>query len=279
MMSFRPSTEEMLYVLTQVVQAEHLLQALPAHAEVDAELMAQLTNEAGKFVVSVIAPLNRIGDETGARWHEGAVTMPPSFRDAYQAFWQAGWPALSAAPEDGGQGLPAVLEPMLFEMLSAANQAWTMAPDLLHGAYDCLKSHGTQELKDRYLGKLASGEWLPTMCLTEPQAGSDLGLVSTRAVAQDDGSYRISGGKIFISSGDRDLSDNMVHLVLARLPDSAPAPKACHCFWCPSSCRTVHASLCTASASKRKWACMAAPLALCVLKRQPAGSSVRVDAA
>jgi alkylation response protein AidB-like acyl-CoA dehydrogenase len=223
----------MLYVLTQVVHAERRLQELPAHAEVDAELMAQLMDEAGKFVASVIAPLNRIGDETGARWSDGAVTMPPGFRDAYQAFWQAGWPALAAAPEDGGQGLPAVLEAMLFEMLSAANHAWTMAPDLLHGAYDCLKAHGTQELKDRYLGKLASGEWLPTMCLTEPHAGSDLGLVNTRAVAQADASFQISGSKIFISSGEHDLSDNIVHLVLARLPDAPPGPKGLSLFLVP----------------------------------------------
>ncbi len=232
-MLFKPRTDEMLYVLTQVVHAERQLQELPAHAEVDGELMTQLVDEAGKFVASEIAPLNRVGDETGARWSDGAVTMPPGFRDAYQAFWQAGWPALAAAPEDGGQGLPAVLEAMLFEMLSAANHAWTMAPDLLHGAYDCLKAHGSQELKDRYLGKLASGEWLPTMCLTEPHAGSDLGLVSTRAVPQSDGSYQISGSKIFISSGEHDLSDNIVHLVLARLPDAPPGPKGLSLFLVP----------------------------------------------
>jgi alkylation response protein AidB-like acyl-CoA dehydrogenase len=232
-MLFKPRIDEMLYVLSQVVHAERELQELPAHAEVDGELMTQLLDEAGKFVASVIAPLNRIGDETGARWRDGAVTMPPGFRDAYQAFWQAGWPALAAAPEDGGQGLPTVLEAMLFEMLSAANHAWTMAPDLLHGAYDCLKAHGTPELKDRYLGKLASGEWLPTMCLTEPEAGSDLGLVSTRAVAQADGSYRLSGSKIFISSGEHDLSENIVHLVLARLPDAPPGPKGLSLFLVP----------------------------------------------
>ena len=232
-MLYKPRTDEMLYVLTQVVHAERQLQELPAHAEVDAALMAQLMDEAGKFVASEIAPLNRMGDETGARWKDGTVTMPPGFRDAYQAFWQAGWPALAAAPEDGGQGLPAVLEAMLFEMLSAANHAWTMAPDLLHGAYDCLKAHGSQELKDRYLGKLASGEWLPTMCLTEPHAGSDLGLVSTRAVAQADGSYQISGSKIFISSGEHDLTDNIVHLVLARLTDAPPGPKGLSLFLVP----------------------------------------------
>jgi len=232
-MLFKPRTDEMLYVLTQVVHAERLLQALPAHAEVDADLMAQLLDESGKFVASVIAPLNRVGDETGARWHEGAVTMPPGFRDAYQAFWQAGWPALSAAVEDGGQGLPAVLEAMLFEMLSGANHGWTMAPDLLHGAYECIKAHGDDALKERYLRKLASGEWLPTMCLTEPQAGSDLGQVRTRAIADGRGDYLISGTKIFISSGEHDLSDNIVHLVLARLPDSAPGAKGLSLFLVP----------------------------------------------
>ena len=127
-MLYKPRTDEMLYVLTQVVHAERQLQELPAHAEVDAALMAQLMDEAGKFVASEIAPLNRMGDETGARWKNGTVTMPRGFRDAYQAFWQAGWPALAAAPEDGGQGLPAVLEAMLFEMLSEPDARDPNAP-------------------------------------------------------------------------------------------------------------------------------------------------------
>jgi alkylation response protein AidB-like acyl-CoA dehydrogenase len=223
----------MVFVLAQVIQGTRLLQELPQHGELDTDLIQQLMDEAGKFVGAVIAPLNRAGDEIGVRFKDGKVTMPPGFRDAYRAFWQAGWPALAAATDDGGQGLPVVLEAMLFEMLSAANHAWTMAPDLLHGAYECIRNHGTDELKARYLQKLATGEWLATMCLTEPQAGSDLGLVSTRALAQPDGSYQLSGSKIFISGGEHDLSDNIVHLVLARLPDSAPGAKGLSLFLVP----------------------------------------------
>jgi alkylation response protein AidB-like acyl-CoA dehydrogenase len=209
------------------------LQALPALAEVDAELMQQVLEEAGKFVGEVIAPLNRDGDEIGAQWADGAVTMPPGFKDAYQSFWQSGWPALTASTEDGGQGLPTVLEAMLYEMLSAANHSWTMAPGLLHGAYECIKHHASDELKAHYLEKVATGEWLATMCLTEPHAGSDLGLARTKAVPLPDGQYAVSGTKIFISGGEHDLTDNIVHLVLARLPDAPRGPKGLSLFLVP----------------------------------------------
>ncbi len=230
---YAPRTTEMHFVLSRVLNAPTQLQSLPAFAEVDAELMQQVLEEAGKFVGEVIAPLNRDGDEIGAQWEDGAVTMPPGFKAAYQAFWQAGWPALASSPEDGGQGLPAVLEVMLYEMLSAANHGWTMAPGILHGAYECVKHHGSEELKALYLHKLATGEWLSTMCLTEPHAGSDLGLARTKAVPMPDGRYAVSGTKIFISSGDHDLTDNIVHLVLARLPDAPPGPKGLSLFLVP----------------------------------------------
>ena len=230
---FQPPTDKMFFILEQVLQAPGLLQALPAHEEVDTALMQQVVEEAGKFVGEVVAPLNREGDETGARFKDGVVTTPPGFRAAYQAFWQAGWPALSAATEDGGQGLPVVLEAMLYEMLSGANHGWTMAPGLLHGAYECLRHHGSPEQKALYLEKLATGEWLATMCLTEPHAGSDLGLVRTKAVPMADGRYALSGTKIFISGGEHDLTDNIVHLVLARLPDAPPGPKGLSLFVVP----------------------------------------------
>ncbi len=233
MNAYTPRTDEMHFVLAQVLGAPARLQALPAFKEVDPELMQQVLDEAGKFVAKVIAPLNRAGDEIGAKCKDGAVTMPPGFRDAYQAFWQAGWPALSASPDDGGQGLPSVLEAMLYEMLSAANHGWTMAPGLLHGAYECIKHHASDALKALYLQKVASGEWLATMCLTEPHAGSDLGLCRTQALPQPDGTYQLSGTKIFISGGDHDLSDNIVHLVLARLPDAPPGPKGLSLFLVP----------------------------------------------
>ena len=233
MNTYQPRTDDMQFLLSRVLNAPAQLQALPAFAEVDAALMQQVLEEAGKFVGEVIAPLNRDGDEIGAQWADGAVTMPPGFKGAYQAFWQAGWPALASSTEDGGQGLPSVLEAMLYEMLSAANMGWTMAPGLLHGAYECIKHHASDELKDQYLAKVATGEWLATMCLTEPHAGSDLGLARTKAIPLPDGQYAVSGTKIFISGGEHDLSDNIVHLVLARLPDAPPGPKGLSLFLVP----------------------------------------------
>ncbi|MEA3394083.1 MAG: acyl-CoA dehydrogenase family protein [Pseudomonadota bacterium] len=232
-MDYQPRLDDIQHILTAVLDAPAQLQALPPFAEVDTDLMQQVQEEAGKFVASEIAPLQRIGDETGCRFDAGVVTAPPGFRQAYQAFWQGGWPSLACATEDGGQGLPSVLEAVLYEMLSAANHGWTMAPGLLHGAYECLKHHGSEELKTRYLEKIATGEWLATMCLTEPHAGSDLGLVRTKATPQGDDSYRISGTKIFISGGEHDLSDNIVHLVLARLPDAPAGPKGLSLFLAP----------------------------------------------
>ena len=233
MNDYQVPVSDISFILFDALQGASQLAELPALAEADEALMRQLLEEMGKFVSGRIAPLNRVGDETGARWHDGAVTMPPGFRDAYQAFWQSGWPALSAAPEDGGQGLPSVLEATLYESLSAANHGWTMAPGLLHGAYECLKHHGSEELKAQYLSRIATGEWLATMCLTEPHAGSDLGLASTRATPQADGSHRISGTKIFISGGEHDLTDNIVHLVLAREPGAPSGPKGLSLFLVP----------------------------------------------
>ena len=242
MNAYQPQPAEQRFILQNVLQASKQLAALPAFSDFDEDLLTQVTDEAGKFVGEVIAPLNRDGDEIGARWKDGAVTMPPGFRDAYQAFWQAGWPALACATDDGGQGLPAVLEAMLYENLSAANHGWTMAPGLLHGAYECIKHHASDELKARYLEKVATGEWLATMCLTEPHAGSDLGLCRTKAVPQSDGSFRLTGTKIFISGGEHDLTDNIVHLVLARLPDAPPGPKGLSLFLVPKFYANGHRS-------------------------------------
>ena len=233
MSDYQPQLDDVEFILQQVLNAPERIARMPAFAEVDADLMSQILDESGKFIAEQIAPLNRTGDEVGAKWKDGAVTMPPGFKDAYQAFWQAGWASLSTSPDDGGQGLPAVLESVLYEWLSAANHGWTMAPGLLHGAYECIKHHASDELKAQYLNKVGTGEWLATMCLTEPHAGSDLGLASTKAVPQADGSYAISGTKIFISGGEHDLTDNIVHLVLARLPDAPPGPKGLSLFLVP----------------------------------------------
>jgi alkylation response protein AidB-like acyl-CoA dehydrogenase len=232
-MNYQPQVADTFHLIANVLGAPMKLQALAPFTDIDADLMQQVLVEAGKFAGEVVAPLNRDGDEIGCRFDAGKVTTPPGFREAYKAFLQAGWPAIAAAAEDGGQGLPAVLEAVLYENLSAANHGWTMAPGLLHGAYECIKHHASEDLKALYLEKVATGEWLATMCLTEPHAGSDLGLCRTKAVAQFDGSYRISGTKIFISGGEHDLSDNIVHLVLARLPDAPPGPKGLSLFLVP----------------------------------------------
>jgi alkylation response protein AidB-like acyl-CoA dehydrogenase len=232
-MNYQPRLEDIQFILEKVLHVPQRIAELPAFAEVDADLINQVLDEAGKFVANEIAPLNRVGDEVGVQFNQGHVTMPPGFKDAYQAFWQSGWASLCTATEDGGQGLPAVLESVLYEWLSAANHGWTMAPGLLHGAYECIKHHASDELKEQYLSKVGTGEWLATMCLTEPHAGSDLGLARTKAVPQTDGSYQISGTKIFISGGEHDLTDNIVHLVLARLPDAPAGPKGLSLFLVP----------------------------------------------
>jgi alkylation response protein AidB-like acyl-CoA dehydrogenase len=244
-MNYQPRLEDIQFILEKVLHVPQRIAELPAFAEVDADLMNQVLDEAGKFVANEIAPLNRVGDEVGAQFNQGHVTMPPGFKDAYQAFWQSGWASLCTATEDGGQSLPAVLESVLYEWLSAANHGWTMAPGLLHGAYECIKHHASDELKAQYLSKVGTGEWLATMCLTEPHAGSDLGLARTKAVPQADGSYHISGTKIFISGGDHDLTENIVHLVLARLPEAPAGPKGLSLFLVPKfyadgSCSAVH---------------------------------------
>ncbi|WP_426305999.1 acyl-CoA dehydrogenase family protein [Acidovorax facilis] len=232
-MQARQALTDIQFLLTEVLQAPARWQALAPFADTDGELAAQVLDEAAKFVDSAIAPLQRTGDEEGCRFDAGQVHTPAGFRDAYQAFWQAGWPSLSCAPEDGGQGLPAVLECVLFEWLAGANHGWTMAPGLLHGAYECIKHHASDELKAQYLEKVATGEWLATMCLTEAHAGSDLGMVRTRGVPQPDGSARVNGSKIFISGGEHDLTGNIVHLVLARLPDAPAGPKGLSLFLVP----------------------------------------------
>jgi alkylation response protein AidB-like acyl-CoA dehydrogenase len=224
-MDYRPRPEDHRFILNAVLDAPSKLRTLAPFAEVDEALQGQVLDEAARFVAEAVAPTNRGGDEIGCHFSQGEVTTPPGFREAYRAFVDGGWPGLSAAPEDGGQGLPTMLEAILYEWLSAANHGFTMAPGLLHGAYACLKNHGSEELRARYLSKLASGEWLATMCLTEAHAGSDLGQVRARAVPQADGSLRVSGGKIFISGGEHDLTANIVHLVLCRLPDAPAGPK------------------------------------------------------
>jgi alkylation response protein AidB-like acyl-CoA dehydrogenase len=206
---------------------------MPHFAELDADTARAVLEEAGKFASEVLAPINSAADLQGCTWRDGEVSTPAGYREAYAAFVEGGWPALPCHPEDGGQGLPALLDAALGEMIAAANHGWTMYPGLLHGAYECLRAHGSDALKSRYLPKIASGEWLATMNLTEPQAGSDLGLLRSKAEQRPDGSFAITGSKIFISGGEHDLTDNIVHLVLARLPEAPPGTKGISLFLAP----------------------------------------------
>lgn len=212
-----------LFVLRRVLRAQERLAQLPAYAEVDDALLAQVAEAAHDFTQGMLAPLNASGDREGCTLaDDGEVFAPAGFRAAWQAFVEAGWPALACHPDDGGQGLPHVIDVVLHEAVAAANPAWGMYFGILHGGYACLRAHGSAALKARYLADIASGRVLVTMALTEAQAGSDLGLVRTRAEPHADGSLRVAGTKIFISGGDHDLTRQIVHLVLARLP-GAPA--------------------------------------------------------
>ena len=233
MWQYQPPLRDIRFVTEELLNLPAQWAQIPAFAEVDADTARQVVEEAGKFASEVLAPLNAVGDIEGCTLKDGVVTTPKGFREAYQAFVQAGWPALACEPEVGGQGLPQSLNAVLHEMLNSANHAWNMYPGLLHGAYESLLAHATPELKARYLPKVVSGEWLSTMCLTEAHAGSDLGLLKTRAEPQPDGSYRVSGTKIFISGGEHDLTDNIVHMVLARIAGAPAGTKGLSLFLVP----------------------------------------------
>jgi len=224
---------DMQFVMHELLNVESELKAMPSHADLDAETINQVLEEAGKFCSEVVFPINQSGDIEGCTWNNGAVTTPSGFKQAYEQYVEAGWPALGCDPEFGGQGLPVFVNNALYEMLNSANQAWTMYPGLSHGAYECLHEHGTPEQQSLYLPKLVSGEWTGTMCLTEPHCGTDLGILRTKAVPDTDDSYLVTGTKIFISSGEHDLAANIIHLVLARLPDAPPGTKGISLFVVP----------------------------------------------
>jgi alkylation response protein AidB-like acyl-CoA dehydrogenase len=233
MWSYVPPLRELQFVLEDLLDAPARWASLPPYADADAATARQVLEEAGRFAAGVLAPLNAIGDREGCTWEGGEVATPAGFREAYRAYVEAGWPALACSPDWGGQGLPMGLQLALNEMLHSANHAWAMYPGLAHGAYECLLVHGTPALQQRYLPRIVSGEWLATMCLTEAQAGSDLALVRTRAepvgvsadTIESGGEVRVTGSKIFISGGEHDLADNIVHLVLVRLPDAPPGSR------------------------------------------------------
>jgi alkylation response protein AidB-like acyl-CoA dehydrogenase len=220
---------DMRFVLNELHGAE----PLPGQEEFTSELTDTILEEAGKFCAEVLLPLNASGDLEGCHFENGVVRTPAGFKEAYKGFTEAGWGALNADPKYGGQGAPETVAKLVEEMICSTNLSFGLYPGLSHGAYLALESHGAEELKDFYLPKLVSGEWSGTMCLTEPHCGTDLGLLRTKAVPQDDGSYSISGAKIFISAGEHDLSENIIHLVLARMPDAPAGVKGISLFLVP----------------------------------------------
>ena len=223
--TYRAPLRDMRFVLDRVLGAPASWAACAPFADLDADTAAAVLEEAARFASEVLEPINAVGDREGCTLKDGGVRTPSGYAAAYTAFVQGGWPALPCSPDWGGQGLPLLVDAALREMLSACNHAWNMYPDLLHGAYETIKAHASDELKARYLPGVASGEILAAMALTEPQAGSDLGQLTTKAQPQADGSLRITGNKIFISGADHDLTPQIVHLVLCRLPDAPPGTK------------------------------------------------------
>ncbi len=238
MPSYNPPLRDMQFLMHEVFKVTDDYQQMTAHAEVDADTINAVLEEAGKFAANVTFPLNISGDAEGCvlnkETHE--VTTPKGFKEAYQKYVEGGWPSLSCDTAYGGQGLPFAVNSAVYEMLNSANQAWTMYPGLSHGADEALHVHGTEEQKKLYLPKLTSGEWTGTMCLTEPHCGTDLGLLRTKAepvAGAPEGTYKITGNKIFISAGEHDFTDNIVHLVLARLPDAPVGSKGISLFVVP----------------------------------------------
>jgi alkylation response protein AidB-like acyl-CoA dehydrogenase len=230
---YTPPIRDLTFVLDHVVDLPGIC-SLPGFEHVDRETVQGALEEFGRLCSEVIAPLNRIGDEQGSVWNpDGTVTTPEGFPAAYAQFRDAGWGAVSFPEEYGGGGFPLTVAICLHEMLNSANMSFSMAPLLSHGATDLLLHHGSEEQKEVYATKLISGEWTGTMNLTEPDAGSDVGALRTKAIPQDDGSYRISGTKIFITFGNHDLTEQIAHLVLARTPDAPPGTKGISCFIVP----------------------------------------------
>jgi alkylation response protein AidB-like acyl-CoA dehydrogenase len=235
MPTYTPPLRDMQFVMHEVLKVTDDFKAIPKYADADVDTMNAVLEEAGKFASEVIFPLNISGDEEGCTLDKTthSVTTPKGFKEAYAKYVEGGWPALSGDPAFGGQGLPLVVNQCFYEMLNSANQAWTMYPGLTHGAHAALHTHGTDAQKATYLHKMTSGEWTGTMCLTEPHCGTDLGLMRTKAEALPDGTYKITGNKIFISAGEHDMAGNIIHLVLARLTDAPPGIKGVSLFIVP----------------------------------------------
>lgn len=234
MADYQAPLRDMRFVLNEVFDAPKLWQSLPALAEVvDAETADAILEEAGKITANSIAPLNRSGDEEGCRWDAGAVSTPAGYREAYQLYAEGGWVGVGGDPAFGGMGMPKVISAQVEEMMNSASLAFGLYPMLTSGACLSIYAHASEELKQKYLPNMYAGVWSGSMCLTEPHAGTDLGIIRTKAEPQADGSYKVSGTKIFITGGEHDLTENIIHLVLAKLPDAPAGSRGISLFLVP----------------------------------------------
>ncbi len=233
MTDFKAPLRDIEFTMFELLDYEQHYNALGVGDDASPDVVKAIVEEAAKFCESVLAPINQSGDQEGCSWNDGVVTTPTGFKEAYRQYVEAGWPSMSHAVEHGGQGLPESLGTVISEMIGSANWSWGMYPGLSHGAMKTLSIHGTEEQQKLYLTKLIEGHWTGTMCLTEPHCGTDLGMLRTKAEPAEDGSYALSGTKIFISAGEHDLSDNIVHIVIARLPDAPEGTKGISLFVVP----------------------------------------------
>ncbi len=234
MADYKAPLRDMRFVLNEVFDAPKLWQTLPALAEVvDAETADAILEEAGKITANTIAPLNRSGDEEGCHWADGAVSTPAGYPEAYRLYSEGGWVGVGGDPVYGGMGMPKAISAQVEEMMNSASLAFGLYPMLTSGACLSIYAHASEELKQKYLPNMYAGTWAGSMCLTEPHAGTDLGIIRTKAEPQADGSYKVSGTKIFITGGEHDLTENIIHLVLAKLPDAPAGSRGISLFLVP----------------------------------------------
>ncbi|MCK7542825.1 acyl-CoA dehydrogenase C-terminal domain-containing protein [Marinobacter bryozoorum] len=233
MPEYKAPLRDIQFVMKELLGSEQHYASIEGGEEATPDMVDAIIQEGAKFSEQVLSPLNQVGDREGCTWSEGGVKTPTGFREAYQQYVEGGWPSMTSDPEYGGQGLPGSVGIVMSEMVGTANWSWGMYPGLSHGAMNTIEAHGTEEQKQTYLTRLISGEWTGTMCLTEPHCGSDLGTLRTKAEPNSDGTYSITGTKIFISAGEHDMADNIVHIVLARLPGAPEGTKGISLFIVP----------------------------------------------